>query len=516
MARKQQLIHLHNVSGLTASAVQTAGMVKGEIAVRHAATNIDSELYTLNNNGDIVTFPSVEKVESLITGATSDNISTLRKEVDELIATVDGYSSSSTIKTAIDGVQSGLQGQINVITGQIGSGFTSGSTIASQLAAVKTTAEDANTQATTNKNSIDTINSVLKGLSGESAVSNAINAAKTKVVAATGNATTDFLTVSDNSKTNPTSGVTYTLTLKDVASAKGLSDLSKKVGTNETDITALKALHEPGKTVAQQVADGIAGVIADAPASFDTLKEIADWIANDTTSSTQMVNDIADLKATLTGYDKTDTVQKAISTVNTNITNINNKIGDGFDSANTVADAIAAAETTITTGTVGGVKVEIDNTGISNGHTNYKISGVGLATSENLTTLSGTVDTLKTNLQTEITDRKNADTAIQKQIGTGFSSANTVAQAVAKAKTTITTANTGFIRIASSTDTGDNHVNYTITANDIASANNLSTLDGAAVKSGEINVDTQKFTGTFASNKLTFNLSTLVIDCGEY
>ena len=229
-----------------------------------------------------------------------------------------------------------------------------------------------------------------------------------------------------------------------------------------------------------------------------------------------MTNDIAELKATLTGYSSSSTVKSAIDTVTNSINDIEGQIGTGFNSTNTVAKKVAAAKTTITEGTFNGVKVEIDNTGIDDGHTNYKISGDGLATSANLSALSGTVDTLKTNLQTEITDRKNADTAIQKQIGTGFSSANTVAQAVAKAKTTITTANTGFIRIASSTDTGDSHVNYTITANDIASANDLSTLDGAAVKSGEINVDTQKFTGTFASNKLTFNLSTLVIDCGEY
>lgn len=513
MARKQQLIHLHNISGLTASAVQTAGMVKGEIAVRHAATNIDSELYTLNNNGDIVKFPSVEKVESLITGKTSSDISGLKSSVSELEKTVSGYTSTNTVKAAIEGVQSDLQGKIGAINGLIGSGVT-GSDITTELAAVKTTANAASGKADANATAISTINTALGSLTGANAVQNAIDKAKTKVVA-TDTATTKFLTVLDNSKDNPTSGVTYTLTLTDVASAKGLSDLSTTVGTHTTQIAALQGLHAEGKTVAEEVADGIAGVVAGAPDKFDTLKEIADWIQNDTTSSTQMVNDIADLKATLTGYNKTDTVQKAISTVNSNISTINSVL-KGLSGESAVSNAITAAKTTITTGETGGVKVEIDNTGISNGHTNYKISGVGLATSENLNTLSGTVDTLKTNLQTEITNRKNADTAIQNQIGTGFDSTNTVAKKVAAAKTTITTAATGFIRIASSADT-DGHINYKFTANDIASAQKLDTLDKAAVKSGKIvSVDNREIAGTVTNNELTFDLSTMVIDCGEY
>ena len=45
------------------------------------------------------------------------------------------------------------------------------------------------------------------------------------------------------------------------------------------------------------VADAIAEVVASADTSFDTLKEIADWILNDTTGAASMANDIAALKA---------------------------------------------------------------------------------------------------------------------------------------------------------------------------------------------------------------------------
>ena len=64
--KRQKLIHLHKSTALDASAAAAVAMAKGEIAVRHADNNADSALYTLNNNGDIVTFPSVEKVTSLI------------------------------------------------------------------------------------------------------------------------------------------------------------------------------------------------------------------------------------------------------------------------------------------------------------------------------------------------------------------------------------------------------------------------------------------------------------------
>lgn len=47
-------------------------------------------------------------------------------------------------------------------------------------------------------------------------------------------------------------------------------------------------------------AEEVAKVVAEAPTSYDTLKEIADWIMNDTTGAAKMANDIAALKTKLT------------------------------------------------------------------------------------------------------------------------------------------------------------------------------------------------------------------------
>ena len=49
----------------------------------------------------------------------------------------------------------------------------------------------------------------------------------------------------------------------------------------------------------------VAKIVADADESFDTLKEIADWILNDTTGAADMANDIAALEAKMAGIDAT-------------------------------------------------------------------------------------------------------------------------------------------------------------------------------------------------------------------
>lgn len=55
---------------------------------------------------------------------------------------------------------------------------------------------------------------------------------------------------------------------------------------------------ELAKTEAKNVAiEEVAKIVDGADSSFDTLKEIAEWIANDTTGSVQMANDITTLKA---------------------------------------------------------------------------------------------------------------------------------------------------------------------------------------------------------------------------
>lgn len=73
------------------------------------------------------------------------------------------------------------------------------------------------------------------------------------------------------------------------AYADGLNTaMDTRMTTAEGDIAVLKGDATTQGSVAYQIAQVVAG----ADASFDTLKEIADWIINDTVGAAQMANDI--------------------------------------------------------------------------------------------------------------------------------------------------------------------------------------------------------------------------------
>jgi hypothetical protein len=93
------------------------------------------------------------------------------------------------------------------------------------------------------------------------------------------------------------------------------------IATNAEGIAANKAAHE-ANAAAIEVLNGegdgsvskiattiaaakVAEIVANADANFDTLKEIADWILNDTTGAADMANDIAALEAKMAGIEST-------------------------------------------------------------------------------------------------------------------------------------------------------------------------------------------------------------------
>lgn len=78
--------------------------------------------------------------------------------------------------------------------------------------------------------------------------------------------------------------------------SEGDKTLSQRVTEAEAAITTLNGDSSTTGSVAKTVADAIAALVAGAPENFDTLKEIADWITNDTTGAAQMANDINTLK----------------------------------------------------------------------------------------------------------------------------------------------------------------------------------------------------------------------------
>ena len=81
------------------------------------------------------------------------------------------------------------------------------------------------------------------------------------------------------------------------------------IKANAAAITTLNSGADVAGSVANTAnaaaAAKVAEIVADADADFDTLKEIADWILNDTTGAANMANDIAALEAKMVGVDVT-------------------------------------------------------------------------------------------------------------------------------------------------------------------------------------------------------------------
>ena len=87
------------------------------------------------------------------------------------------------------------------------------------------------------------------------------------------------------------------------------------IGANTAAIEVLNGGAEVAGSVAHTAnaaaAAEVAKIVANADADFDTLKEIADWILNDTTGAADMANDIAALQAQMVGVE--ETVVKSIA-----------------------------------------------------------------------------------------------------------------------------------------------------------------------------------------------------------
>ncbi len=123
------------------------------------------------------------------------------------------------------------------------------------------------------------------------------------------------------------------------ASQSDLTALTNLVGTLPDDIDATTVVGY----ISEAVAAGIADVVAGAPTSFDTLKEIADWIGENP--------------------DSVATMNTAIQTNATNISNLTTLIGTIPEDADAttvigyIAEAIAAITVTAST-TNGNIKID--------------------------------------------------------------------------------------------------------------------------------------------------------------
>ena len=106
MARKQQLIHLHGTTPLTATKASDAGMVAGEIAVMNAGEAGKSELYVLTTGGTVETFITKAAVELL----DADILSSAKTD-----ATTKAGNAEAAAKSHANTLANDLQGQIDAL-----------------------------------------------------------------------------------------------------------------------------------------------------------------------------------------------------------------------------------------------------------------------------------------------------------------------------------------------------------------------------------------------------------------
>jgi hypothetical protein len=88
-----------------------------------------------------------------------------------------------------------------------------------------------------------------------------------------------------------------------------IADNVEAIGINTAAIATLNGEADVAgsvkHTATQIAAAKVAEIVANADADFDTLKEIADWILNDTTGAADMANDIKALQDMMVGVDTT-------------------------------------------------------------------------------------------------------------------------------------------------------------------------------------------------------------------
>lgn len=133
--------------------------------------------------------------------------------------------------------------------------------------------------------------------------------------------------------------------------------ISANTAAHEANATAIATLNDTADTVGSVAntattvaATKVAEIVAGADASFDTLKEIADWILNDTTGAAHMANNIANLQNLVGNKAVAEQIAEAISAEDldkyalaADLTALVNRVKTLEDAGYQTADAVASA-----------------------------------------------------------------------------------------------------------------------------------------------------------------------------
>ena len=323
MAKKQQIILTHGTNTPGADVVK--GLKLGEVLVQHAAEAKDAALHTTLKEGEdavLVSFPSKEwvnaAIDSLKTGDMNTSIEALSSQIEALDAAYkradaglkDAYEAEDkAIREAFAAADKGLKEALEAKDAEI-AGTVSGLS-----------------------DSLDALEGTVGGHTAELATINGEGAGSIKKAKA------DAEAYADAKIGTLAEGATVMGVVATKADADRVETLE---GVVETVVGA-----DTGKSMRNVAAEEVAKVVAEAPESLDTLKEIADWIQNDTTGAAGMANDIEVLQQITAGYTGNEAIKTAISTVDgrvdDNVEALNVINGEG---AGSIKKAQADAEAT--------------------------------------------------------------------------------------------------------------------------------------------------------------------------
>lgn len=239
------------------------------------------------------------------------------------------------------------------------------------------------------------------------------------------------------------------------ANADAIEANEGAIADNTAAIALLNDAATVEGSVAHTVATEIAAIVAGADADFDTLKEIADWITNDTTGAAGMANDIQALENKLAGVDTTvvDTIATKIdealkvdgankyalaselTTLAGRVDDLEAALGEGGSVATQITNAIGALDADITSAAVeAGKGVQVQVVEVDGKITNVAVTG----NYDEKYDAKGAAATAESNANA-YTDEKNTamDTRVKalEAIEHNFDVAGSAAQALADAKT---------------------------------------------------------------------------------
>lgn len=196
------------------------------------------------------------------------------------------------------------------------------------VSTAKGIAEDALEQANTNKGAIANINTTISGLATKQEVTDLETSLNTNI----------------NKKVDQSAYDTKISTIE--GSVQGVTNAVGNVTANVNVLVGQDA-NKSARTIASEE---VAKIIANAPEAYDTLKEIADYIATDATGAAELSNkvtqnteDISKLREDLTNESTTRT--NAISGINSSIEGLESRIKDNEDGISSLGTDVAGLKT---------------------------------------------------------------------------------------------------------------------------------------------------------------------------